>query len=69
MHALLYCSNVQTTERHEMKTFFEIEYADRYHTHCKVIICRNPIEANANTGAIQLLGNPIAYIRNGFILY
>ena len=29
--------------------------------HCKVIISRNPIEANANTGAIQLLGNPSLY--------
>ena len=26
--------------------------------HCKVIIGRNPIEDNANTVAIQLLGNP-----------
>ena len=29
--------------------------------HCKVIIGRNPIEANANTGPIQLPGNPVAY--------
>ena len=29
---------------------------------CKVIIGRNPIEANANTVAIQLPGNPVAYI-------
>jgi hypothetical protein len=28
--------------------------------HRSVIIGRNPIEANANTGAIQLLGNPSA---------
>ena len=28
--------------------------------HCKVIIGRNPNEANANTVAIQLLGNPVA---------
>ena len=28
--------------------------------HCKVIIGRNPIEANANTVAIQLPGNPAA---------
>ena len=26
-----------------------------------MIIGRNPIEANANTGAIQLLGNSVAY--------
>ena len=39
--------------------------------HCSVIIGRNPIEANANTGAIQrpeihqpLPGNPLATIRN-----
>ena len=30
--------------------------------HCKVIIGRNPIEANANTVAIQLPGNPAPYI-------
>ena len=28
--------------------------------HCNVIIGRNPIEANANTGAIQRPGNPSA---------
>ena len=37
--------------------------------HCNVIIGRNPIEANSNTGAIQLLGNSVAYIRNCFTLY
>ena len=37
--------------------------------HCKVIIGRNPIEANANTVAIQLLGNPAAYIRKYFTPY
>ena len=37
--------------------------------HCNVIIGRNPIEANATTGAIQLLGNPVAYIRNCFTLH
>ena len=26
-----------------------------------MIIGRNPIEANANTGAIQLLGNPVLH--------
>ena len=34
--------------------------------HCKVIIGRNPIEANANTVAIQLPGNPVAYIGKCF---
>ena len=37
--------------------------------HCNVIIGRNPIEANANTGEIQLLGNPVAYTGNCFTLY
>ena len=37
--------------------------------HCNVIIGRNPIEANANTGEIQLLGNPLAYTGNCFTLY
>ena len=37
--------------------------------HCKVIIGRNPIEANANTVAIQLLGNPVAYIGKCFTPY
>ena len=37
--------------------------------HCNVIIGKNPIEARANTGAIQLLGNAVAYIRNCFTLY
>ena len=31
----------------------------KYTLHCKVIIGRNPIEAKANTGAIQLLGSPV----------
>ena len=30
---------------------------------------RNPMEANANTGEIQLLGNPVTYIRNCFTRY
>ena len=30
-----------------------------------MIIGRNPIEANANTGEIQLLGNPVAYMGYG----
>ena len=37
--------------------------------HCKVIIGRNPIEANANTIAIQLPGNPVAYIVKCFTPY
>ena len=37
--------------------------------HCKVIIGRNPIEANANTIAIQLPGNPLAYIGKCFTPY
>ena len=37
--------------------------------HCNVIIGRNPIEANLNTGTIKLLVNPVAYIRNCFTLY
>ena len=37
--------------------------------HSNVIIGRNTMEANANTGAIQLRGNPVAYIRNCFTLY
>ena len=36
--------------------------------HCNVIIGRSPIEAIANTVAIQLPGNPAAYIRNCFTL-
>ena len=40
-----------------------------YYLHCKVIICRNPIEANANTVAIQLPGNPAAYIGKCFTPY
>ena len=39
------------------------------HQHCKVIIGRNPIEANANTVAIQLPGNPVAYIGKCFTPY
>ena len=35
--------------------------------HCKVIIGRNPIEANANTVAIQLPGNPVAYIGHTYL--
>ena len=37
--------------------------------HCKVIIGRNPIEASANTVAIQLPGNPVAYIGKCFTPY
>ena len=37
--------------------------------HCKVIIGRNSIEANANTVAIQLPGNPVAYIGKCFTPY
>ena len=37
--------------------------------HCKVIIGRNPIEANANTVAIQLPGNPVAYSGKCFTPY
>ena len=37
--------------------------------HCKVIIGRNPIEANANTVAIELPGKPVAYIRKCFTPY
>ena len=37
--------------------------------HCKVIIGRNHIEANANTVAIQLPGNPAAYIGKCFTPY
>ena len=37
--------------------------------HCNVIIGRNPIEANANTDEIQLLGNPVAYTGNCYTLY
>ena len=37
--------------------------------HCKVIIGRNPIEANANTVAIQLPENPVAYIGKCFTPY
>ena len=37
--------------------------------HCKVIIGRNPIEANANTVAIQLPGNPVAYTGKCFTPY
>jgi len=40
-----------------------------YYLHCKVIIGRNPIEANANTVAIQLPGNPVAYIGKCFTPY
>ena len=36
---------------------------------CKVIIGRNPIEAIANTVAIQLPGNPVAYIGKYFTPY
>ena len=43
--------------------------AIKFWTICKVIIGRNPIEASANTGEIQLLRNPVAYIRNCFTLY
>ena len=39
------------------------------YSHCKVIIGRNPIEANANTVAIQLPGNPAAYIGKCFTPY
>ena len=34
-----------------------------------MIIGRNPIEGNANTGEIQLLGNPVAYTGNCFTLW
>ena len=37
--------------------------------HCSGIIGRNPIEANANTVAIQLQGNPVAYIGKCFTPY
>ena len=41
----------------------------RFCLHCKVIIGRNPIEASANTVAIQLPGNPVAYIGKCFTPY
>ena len=44
-------------------------YPNDYKLHCKVIIGRNPIEANANTVAIQLPGNPVAYIGKCFTPY
>ena len=37
--------------------------------HCSVIIRRNPIEANANTGEIQLPGNPSAPTWKSFSHY
>ena len=37
--------------------------------HCNVIIGRNPIEADANTSEIQLLGNPVVYTGNCCTLY
>ena len=37
--------------------------------HCKVIMGRNPRKANANTVAIQLPGNPVAYIGKCFTPY
>ena len=37
--------------------------------HSNVIIGSNPIEANANTVAIQLPGNPAAYIGKCFTPY
>ena len=40
-----------------------------FYIHCKVIIGRNPIEANTNTVAIQLPGNPVAYIGKCFTPY
>ena len=40
-----------------------------FELHCKVIIGRNPIEANANTIAIQLPGNPVAHIGKCFTPY
>ena len=44
-------------------------YITFHRVHCKVIIGRNPIEANANTVAIQLPGNPVAYIGKCFTPY
>ena len=54
-----------------MTSVLELEEADvdLENLHCNVIIGRNPTEANASTGEIQLLGNPVAYIRNCFTLY
>ena len=48
----------------KMKTFFVL---NPLIIHCKVIIGRNPIEAN--TVAIQLPGNPAAYIGKCFTPY
>jgi hypothetical protein len=47
----------------------KIEKARPKFIHCKGIIGRNPKEAKANTVAIQLLGNPVPYIRKCFTLY
>ena len=47
----------------------EIEPSLLKDLHFKVIIGRNPIEANANTVAIQLPGNPAAYIGKCFTPY
>ena len=48
--------------------YWKLRKLKRY-LHCKVIIGRNPIEANANTVAIQLSGNPVAYTGKCFTPY
>ena len=42
-------------------TFLKVTYLK---LHCKVIIGRNPVMANANTGEIQLPGKAVAYTGN-----
>ena len=53
---------LKTSLPHILHSIPEIELI--YYLHCSVIIGRNPIEANANTGAIQLPGNPLVTIGN-----
>ena len=76
-------TNFKLTPRHVFKvtkSYFYVSHDSIYaclictlrsnlKVHCKVIIGRNPIEANANTVAIQLPGNPVAYIGKCFTPY
>ena len=54
-----------------MTSVLELEEADvdLENLHCNVIIGRIPIEANVNTGEIQLLVNPVAYIWYQILLH
>ena len=74
--ALVYPSTTELKSLAFYEIFTKFTYMEKiakskpiHNVHCKVIIGRNPIEANVNTVTIQLPENPVAYIGKCFTPY